>query len=1258
MSMTQLPLTALPHRNNQLFSDHYLNTLLPSLPEWSQLLSQAQPIYAKLQQIYASRGKLNEAQTEQTLIMPTLQELGHIFGVQSSLRVGTTVQRPDYIFYASQTDKSNNSGIVLDDTRLKRAAYAVGDAKAWDVQLDKTTKKTGSQKQNNTNPSYQIDTYIRYSGLDWGILTNGRLWRLYHRSSSLYLNRYYEVDLPALLDAGNLQDFLYFYAFFRRDAFQPGPLSLDTILQNSTNHARQISDNLKEQVFTALRHIAQGFLDDKSNKLQADPQTLKQLYDNSLIILYRLLFIFYAEARDLLPLKTNHLYRTTYSLDAIKRDTANNLDSGQGLLRATTIMWPRLKQLFQLIDKGDPALDVPTFNGGLFDDQRYPFLQTHSIGDARLQQAIDQLARIDKQFIDYRDLQERHLGTIYEGLLEYHLEAIKTADWDIDLRDANGERHRTGSYYTPDYIVQYIVAETIQPLLDQIVTRYEDDDDRLKAILSLNICDPSCGSGHFLVATTEYIARFILSLGIVAPNQDPNQDDLSYWKRRVVQSCIYGVDLNPLAVELTKLSLWLATVAEDRPLSFLDHHIRSGNSLVGTRIAAINTQTVTKSAKRAARKQAQAMASGQMSFFSDPSFRTHIASAVGSLFLIEENPALTIDDIKQQEQVYNELREILVKQYRRLADLTTAIAWGQPIDTTFWKPISDYVSGRSFTLPPALQQQVDQAEQLAKVQAFFHWELEFPEVFFDRYGQERGSAAGFDAVIGNPPYVRQEQITALKPFLQQTYPETYHGAADLYTYFYHQGLRLLRQTGYLSYIVTNKWLRSGYGEGLRGLLAAQSRIVRLIDFGHAPIFADAEVFPCIILLEKTEPDQALAANQIEVTIVPSDQQNLTNVGSYVQQHHYTVPQSRLTSATWSLETAEVEQLLTKIRQVGVSLIEFTGVQPYYGIKTGYNQAFLVDEATKQQLIKADPRSAELLKPYLRGQDISRWASDWDGRWIILLKSSENQNWPWSNAGSQAETIFAQSYPAIYQHLKQFETALIKRQDQGRFWWELRSCAYYDVFEVGKIITQDLATYSWFCYEDREIYPVNTCYIWPTSDLYVLAWLCSPIAWWIMHHSLQKGINDTLRMFREQVEQLPIAVPSPEIRTKVEAKVQRLIAIAKQEHATRRLLADWLRLTFTIDKLGQELERFTDLDEKGFIEAVQKRQRTYTRSLSMRQISDLQTTYQQELLPVIQAKQEASLLERELADLIYQAYQLTDQEKQILLNTAPPRMPIF
>jgi hypothetical protein len=356
MSMTQQPLKAPAHRNNQLFADHYLNTLLPSHTEWKQLLSQAQPIYAHLQQIYTTRTDRNEAQTEDDLIKPTLQALGHIYGVQSSLKVGNTVQRPDYIFYTTNPARLNNQGKILDSTDLKGVAYAVGDAKAWDTPLDKASSQNNTQTQNNSNPSYQIDTYIRHTGLDWGMLTNGRLWRLYHTSSSLRLNQYYEVDLPALLDAGDLEDFLYFFAFFRREAFQVGPLGLDHILQSSTDYARQISDNLKDQVFTALRHIAQGFLDHPNNQFQTDSQTLKLLYDNSLIVLYRLLFIFYAEARDLLPLKSNSLYRRTYSLDAIKRATATELDSGQGLLKDSLTIWPKLKQLFQFIDQGNNSL--------------------------------------------------------------------------------------------------------------------------------------------------------------------------------------------------------------------------------------------------------------------------------------------------------------------------------------------------------------------------------------------------------------------------------------------------------------------------------------------------------------------------------------------------------------------------------------------------------------------------------------------------------------------------------------------------------------------------------------------------------------------------------------------------------------------------------------------------------------------------------------------------------------------------------------
>ncbi len=260
-----------------------------------------------------------------------------------------------------------------------------------------------------------------HSGVTWGILTNGRLWRLYHRDTSHKLDRYYEVDLPALLASEDPGAFLYFYAFFRRAAFDPGPLALTALLQASRDYAAGVSETLKAQVYEALRHLAQGFLDTPDNRLVPDAGTLKAIYGHSLIVLYRLLFVFYAEARGLLPVAESELYRGRYSLYAIARDVARDLRSGVHLLPASTTLWPRLRELFHIIDAGSPPLHVATFNGGLFDPRKHAFLEEHTVGDAHLQAAIDRLARVDGQFIDYRDLAERHLGTIYEGLLEYHL---------------------------------------------------------------------------------------------------------------------------------------------------------------------------------------------------------------------------------------------------------------------------------------------------------------------------------------------------------------------------------------------------------------------------------------------------------------------------------------------------------------------------------------------------------------------------------------------------------------------------------------------------------------------------------------------------------------------------------------------------------------------------------------------------------------------------------------------------------------------
>ncbi|MGH2391844.1 MAG: hypothetical protein ACRDIE_26925, partial [Chloroflexota bacterium] len=395
----QAPLSERPHRNHGLFSDHYLDHTLPGRADW-RLFGESDEVIAarsRVQAILAAYSpSANEAQTETGLIMPLLDAIGHTVEVQASLVTPGTAKKPDYVFYHDHAALMANKGKKLTEDLLAGRAYAVGDAKYWDRPLD--ISKVSGDLLTNVNPASQIEFYIRYSGVPWGILTNGRLWRLYHRDSAKHLDRYYEADLPALLADPQPDRFLYFYAFFSRHAFESWDLGVEVLLRGSNEYAREIGDSLKAQVFEALRHLAQGFLDYKPNRLQTDPATLKAVYDGSLIILYRLLFVLYAEARDLLPVHANHHYRETYSLDAIKHE----IQRGKHLLAGSGLLWARLSALFDAIDVGSPELDVPTYNGGLFDAARHPFVAACTVGDHHLQLAIDMLARVAGRFVDYR----------------------------------------------------------------------------------------------------------------------------------------------------------------------------------------------------------------------------------------------------------------------------------------------------------------------------------------------------------------------------------------------------------------------------------------------------------------------------------------------------------------------------------------------------------------------------------------------------------------------------------------------------------------------------------------------------------------------------------------------------------------------------------------------------------------------------------------------------------------------------------------
>ncbi|MGH3148440.1 MAG: hypothetical protein ACRDTR_21880, partial [Rubrobacter sp.] len=537
------------HRNNGLFSDHYLSATLPGRAEWRALKEEARPVMQEVSALLDSfTPSANEAQTERDLVRPVLKLLGHDFEVQPALKTPDRTKRPDYVFYRNAAAVAANKDRTLDDEALRGAVFAVGDAKYWDRPLDVALKGKAKDPFTNRNPSYQISFYLQHAGTEWGILTNGRLWRLYHTSTAHKLDNFYEVDLQELATSEDVEPFLYFHAFFRRAAFDEGPLGVQAILQESADYARSVGDTLKGQVYEALRHLAQGFLDYGPNGLLAKPGTLREVYDNALIVLYRLLFVLYAESRGLLPVGESKMYRDAYSLYKIKHDVAADLDAGRALLPDSDLLWPRLKRLFRIIAEGSPPLDVATFDGGLFDPEQHPFLERLAVGDRRLQEAVDRLARVGGQFVDYRDLAERHLGTIYEGLLEFHLEALDQAEdgFTVALLNDSGERKATGSYYTPDFVVKHIVERTVGPVLEKAVAGARTDGEKIEAVLALDVLDPSMGSGHFLVEATERIARFLVELGIPPEGLDEGdgaagEAELAYWKRRVAQSCVYGV---------------------------------------------------------------------------------------------------------------------------------------------------------------------------------------------------------------------------------------------------------------------------------------------------------------------------------------------------------------------------------------------------------------------------------------------------------------------------------------------------------------------------------------------------------------------------------------------------------------------------------------------------------------------------------------------------------------------------------------------
>ena len=391
----------------------------------------------------------------------------------------------------------------------------------------------------------------------------------------------------------------------------------------------------------------------------------------------------------------------------------------------------------------------------------------------------------------------------------------------------------------------------------------------------------------------------------------------------------------------------------------------------------------------------------------------------------------------------------------------------------------------------------------------FDWQVEFAEVMSD---------GGFDIVLANPPYVRQELIKDIKPALKRTYGDLYCGTADLYVYFYYRALQLLKQGGMLAFISSNKWFKAGYGEKLRKHLGEICAVRGITDFRDLPVF-HATAYPMVFMAQKGG-----VKSSARLTIVTSLEPPYPDVAAVVATSGHDLPQAALTGSNWTFADRPVGMALQKVKSTGIPLVDYLGKPIYRGIVTGLNQAFVLDSRTREQLIRADPRSAQIIKRLVTGRDIRRWAVDEDDKWLIVTPIG----------------VDIGGCPAVLAHLKKWQAELERRCDQGNYWWELRACDYYDEFQRPKIVFPDITRESRFAYEARGAYATNTTYFLPTADFYLLGLLNSKTVE-LFYRELSAQIRGGyLRFFRQYVEQIPIPKASEAERSAVAELVQKCI----------------------------------------------------------------------------------------------------------------------
>ncbi|EAL8324540.1 class I SAM-dependent DNA methyltransferase, partial [Campylobacter coli] len=748
--------------------------------------------------------------------------------------------------------------------------------------------------------------------------------------------------------------------------------------------------------------------------------------------------------------------------------------------------------------------------------------------------------------------------------------------------------YKEGSFYTPSFITSYMCKESItKVVLDKFNAQFdldakdiselrkslrkEDKKAQKELLNSIKICDPAVGSGHFLVSAlnvmlsiydelnlfneefylevqndeiliTNHKGEFIKYKRPKTPKDKAHliQQELFHTKKDIIENNLFGVDINPNSCEITKLRLWIELLKHSFYQSFddgnyhdlktlpnIDINIKCGNSLVSY-FETGKSLSHYPNIKERINKYKRIVKDYKEGFYTD---KSHINQEIKNLKISFKNFCFA-DKFKKEMKGFNDKCEKYSKKYGNfLAVDDENLKFFVSANLTLF----DFDEKEATKEFANLKKEYDNIFNLESNHPF-EWRFEFPEILDDD-----GNFKGFDLIIGNPPYIRQEELKELKPHLAKNY-KVYKGTSDIYTYFYELGFNVLKDNGVLSYITSNKYTRAGYGEALREFLLKNVKVLEYTDLNGIKVFDSATVDTSILCFEKSKSKDnkfkyLALSNEILKTCA-------YDIGLYKDFAEFS--QNSLSKESFTFSDENTSALKAKIERIGTPLKEWQGLNIYRGILTGYNEAFIITTEKRNEILAnckdeaEKERTAKLIRKMLRGRDIKRYRYEWAGLWVINAHNGyKNQN------GEKVEAINIENYPSLKKHFDEFYPQLEKRADKGLTPYNLRNCAYIEEFEREKIVYSEIVRKPQFYLDTKlNFYAEATSFILTGENLkYLIAFLNNDFVAFIFKTFYAGGNlgENGFRYKKAFLEKLPI----PKINSKNQKLADELINLVDE-----------------------------------------------------------------------------------------------------------------